>query len=184
MPKIVDHDKKREEIALKAAGAFLEYGYKNIGMRLLCEQIGMSKSAVYHYFKSKDELFRAATEAIINFDANAIEHLPLATGASVETRIENFVLIFKHIAPRYFQEIKLVSDYIDVIGFDNIADDPCMRLSNQKYNAMLADYVSSEHSDELFTLILGLMSHQLLIGKELSNEYIISLAEKILRENI
>ncbi len=64
MPKIVDHDKKREEIALKATGIFLEFGYKNLGMRQLCEQLGMSKSAVYHYYKSKDELFKAATEAM------------------------------------------------------------------------------------------------------------------------
>ena len=46
MPKIVDHEKKREEIALKAADVFLELGYKNLGMRELCQQLEMSKSAI------------------------------------------------------------------------------------------------------------------------------------------
>ncbi|CAG9298066.1 TetR/AcrR family transcriptional regulator [Celerinatantimonas diazotrophica] len=174
MPKVVDHDAKREEIALNATKIFLEHGYKNIGMRQLCEQLGMSKSAVYHYFKSKDELFLAATEAIVNFDAIVLESRPSVTEASLEQKIENFLLIFRQIAPRFFQEIKLVMDYIDVIGLENIADDPCMYTANQKYLTMLTNYVSTSHSDELFTLMLGLLNHQLMVGKDLEDEYIVT----------
>ncbi len=86
MPKIVDHKKRREEIALKATGIFLEYGYKNVGMRQLCDLLEMSKSAVYHYYKSKDELFKAATEAMVNFDADALIDMPLAGSANREQK--------------------------------------------------------------------------------------------------
>ncbi|WP_041395324.1 TetR/AcrR family transcriptional regulator [Photobacterium profundum] len=182
MPKIVDHDKKREEIALKATEVFLEYGYKNVGMRQLCEQLGMSKSAVYYYYKSKDELFRAATEAIVNFDAGALAHQHLVAEASFEQRVENFVLIFQQVAPRYFQEMQLVSDYIQVIGLENVADDPCMVLANQKYMVMLASYVSADHSRELYTLMLGLLSHQLMMGKELDKEYVSAQVKRYLGE--
>ena len=90
MPKIVDHDQRREEIALKAAGVFLEFGYKELGMRQLCSHLNMSKSAVYHYYKSKDELFKAATEAIVRHDGGNLADLPLAVDATAGQKIENF----------------------------------------------------------------------------------------------
>ncbi|MBC7004670.1 TetR/AcrR family transcriptional regulator [Photobacterium sp. BZF1] len=172
MPKIVDHDKRREDISLKAAAIFLEVGYKNIGMRQLCEQLGMSKSAVYYYYKSKDELFRAATEAIVNFDAEVLAQRPNSQNATPQQRVENFLLIFQQMAPRYFQEMQLVADYIEVIGKKNIANDPSMLLANQKYISLLSNYVSAEHSTPLYTLILGLLNHQIMIGKPLTEEYI------------
>lgn len=180
MPKIVDHDKKREEIALKATGIFLEFGYKNLGMRQLCEQLGMSKSAVYHYYKSKDELFKAATEAMVNFDAEILAGRPSATSASPEQQAENFVLIFQQMAPRFFQEMKLVSDYIDVIGQENVATDPCMLLANQKYMTMLENYVSAQHKESLYTLMLGLLNYQLMLGKALEEAFIIEQVDRIL----
>ncbi|QYJ85683.1 TetR/AcrR family transcriptional regulator [Shewanella mesophila] len=180
MPKIVDHDKKRQEIALKATEVFLEFGYKNVGMRQLCEQLGMSKSAVYHYYKSKNELFRAATEASVNFDANVLFERPALPDASDEQRIENFILIFNQIAPRFFQEMKLVFDYIDVIGQENVASDPCMLLANQKYMSMLERYVSLEHRASLYTLMLGLLSTQTMNGKPLNESHIVEQVRKVL----
>lgn len=181
MPKIVDHESRRREIALKATEVFLEFGYKNIGMRQLCEQLGMSKSAVYHYYKSKDELFKAATEAIVNFDAQGLSDRPKSSQANTEQKVENFVLIFQQMAPRFFQEMKLVADYIDVIGQENVATDPCMLLANQKYLAMLESYVSAEHKDALYTLILGLLNHQVMLGKPLDEYFVLLQAERVLR---
>ncbi len=182
MPKIVDHKKRREEIALKATGIFLEYGYKNVGMRQLCDLLEMSKSAVYHYYKSKDELFKAATEAMVNFDADALIDMPLAGSANREQKIENFMMIFAQMTPRFFKEMQLVADYIEVIGEDKIAEDPCMKLANEKYMALLANYVSAEQPDVLYTLLLGLLNHQIMMGKALDNEYIASVLECYLHD--
>lgn len=182
MPKIVDHEKRREEIALKAADVFLEFGYKNVGMRQLCELLGMSKSAVYHYYKSKDELFKAATEAIVNFDGDALVGSPRAIEANKQQRMDNFLTIFAQMAPRFFKEMQLVADYIGVIGEDNVADDPCMMLANQKYQDLLEKYVCSEVTDTLYTLVLGLLNHQIMTGKPLDNDYIISILECHLRD--
>lgn len=181
MPKIVDHDKKRLEIALKSTEIFLEFGYKNLGMRQLCERLGMSKSAVYHYYKSKDELFRAATEAIVNYDEDALTGRPLSLDTTKQQQIDNFILIFNQIAPRYFKEFKLVSDYIEVIGLENVADDPCMQLANQKYKAVIAKYVSREHSEELYTLMLGLLNQGLMMGKNPDKNYIALQVSKFLK---
>lgn len=180
MPKIVDHSKRRKEIALKATEVFLSFGYKNVGMRLLCEQLGMSKSAIYHYYKSKDELFRAATEASVNFDANVLSERPELHEASYEQRIENFVLIFNQVTPRFFQEMKLVFDYIDVIGEENVANDTCMLLANQKYMFILEKYVSQDHQASLYTLMLGLLSKQTMLGLPLNESDVVEQVKKVL----
>lgn len=178
MPKIVDHDKKREEIALKVASVFLEHGYKELGMRQLCSHLAMSKSAVYHYFKSKDEIFVASTEAIFSSDSMILSDCPHVEHASLNERIDNFIQIMNILAPRHFQETKLVMEYIDVIGLENIPQDSCMRTANEKYQSLLANYVDTGQTEQLYAILLGLLSQQLLFGRPLSKDYISGLILK------
>ncbi|WP_373952453.1 TetR/AcrR family transcriptional regulator [Vibrio pomeroyi] len=180
MPKIVDHDQRREEIALKAAGVFLEFGYKELGMRQLCSHLNMSKSAVYHYYKSKDELFKAATEAIVRHDSGNLADLPLAADATIEQKIENFVYIFQAIESRHFQEMKLVFDYIDVIGQEAVAEDASIEIANNKYQQLLAQYIDAENAVELYSILIGLLTHQTLCGGKLEPEHVRSVASKYL----
>ncbi|KJZ14873.1 TetR family transcriptional regulator [Marinomonas sp. S3726] len=178
MPKIVDHDKKREEIALKAASIFLEHGYKDLGMRQLCSHLSMSKSAVYHYFKSKDEIFVASTEAMFSSDSMILNGCPHVEHASQNEKLENFIQIMNLLAPRHFQETKLVMEYIDVIGLENIPQDTCMRTANEKYQSLLANYVDAEQTEQLYAILLGLLSQQLLLGRPLSKDYISGLIQR------
>ena len=57
MPKIIDRDAYRAELAGKAIAVFTEHGYNGLGMRGIAEAIGVSKSALYHYFPTKKDLF-------------------------------------------------------------------------------------------------------------------------------
>ncbi|PMH07392.1 TetR/AcrR family transcriptional regulator [Vibrio splendidus] len=182
MPKIVDHDKRREEIALKAAGVFLEFGYKELGMRQLCSHLNMSKSAVYHYYKSKDELFKAATEAIVRHDSGNLAELPLAANATTKQKIENFIYIFQAIESRHFQEMKLVFDYIDVIGQDAVAQDASIEIANTKYQQLIAQYIDKESALELYSILIGLLTHQTLCGGKLEINYIRSVVSKYLNK--
>lgn len=48
-----------------AVAAFNEYGYDATSMGVLADRLGLSKSAIYHHFASKDELLdRALDEAL------------------------------------------------------------------------------------------------------------------------
>lgn len=180
MPKIVDHEQRRQELALRAAGIFLDQGYKNLGMRQLCVQLGISKSAVYHYYQSKDELFKAATHAIINADEDVLVDRPLVAEATTSQRVSNFIVLLRHLEPRFIKEIQLVADYIQVIGEANVAADPCMILANRKYLDMLAKYVSADHQSQLFTLMSGLLCQQMMCGQALDDEYISILVRTLL----
>tara|TARA_Y100000588_G_scaffold392007_1_gene502449 strand:- start:3773 stop:4324 length:552 start_codon:yes stop_codon:yes gene_type:complete len=180
MPKIVDHELMRKKIASDATKIFLEHGYRNLSMRQLCDKLGMSKSSVYYYYSCKDELFRASTEVAVNFCISEfLATRPTSDEATLEEKLDNFVVIFEILSPVFFQEIKLVYDYIDVIGVQNVSEDPSMLIANERYLSILSQYVSKEHCLILFTLMLGLLNTQILHGAPLERDFIVEHIKKI-----
>src|SRR5262245_21753745 len=54
----------RERILDAAMDVFAHSGYRRASMDQVAEAAGLTRQAVYHYFKSKAELFRASVEAL------------------------------------------------------------------------------------------------------------------------
>jgi AcrR family transcriptional regulator len=52
----------RDEVLEVAVRAFNEFGYDATSMGTLAERLGLSKSAVYHHFASKEQLLEAALD--------------------------------------------------------------------------------------------------------------------------
>lgn len=72
MPKQVDHEAQRKELARRAFPAFANKGYAALGVRELAEELGLSKSAFYHYFPSKAALYAAVCEDVIASDVASL----------------------------------------------------------------------------------------------------------------
>ncbi len=60
-PKL-DRDARREAILDVAAEVFLEEGFDAASMSTIAAKVGGSKSTLYNYFKSKEEIFQAHIE--------------------------------------------------------------------------------------------------------------------------
>jgi AcrR family transcriptional regulator len=54
----------RERILDVAMEVFAQFGYRRASMDQVAEAAGLTRQAVYHYFNSKAELFRASVEAL------------------------------------------------------------------------------------------------------------------------
>jgi AcrR family transcriptional regulator len=65
MPKVVPEYKQeaRERIVQTALSVFAEKGYHETTMEDIAERLGVSEGAIYLYFKSKRELFKAIGES-------------------------------------------------------------------------------------------------------------------------
>jgi AcrR family transcriptional regulator len=65
----------REQILIASLGLFLRKNFKEVTMKEIVEQTGLSKGAFYHYFNSKEQVF----EEVINyfFDDFLIEDFSL-----------------------------------------------------------------------------------------------------------
>jgi AcrR family transcriptional regulator len=53
MPKIVDHDIYRDELAMKCFDLFARKGYTAVTMREIAYELGVSTGTLYHYFPNK-----------------------------------------------------------------------------------------------------------------------------------
>lgn len=60
MPKIVDHEERRNAIAAAAARIIAERGIDDVPMVAIAEAAGVTTGAVTHYFQDKDEVILAA----------------------------------------------------------------------------------------------------------------------------
>jgi AcrR family transcriptional regulator len=57
MPKLVDLDRKKAEIAHKALYAFAFEGYHKTSLGAIARMCGIGRTTIYEYFRDKDEIF-------------------------------------------------------------------------------------------------------------------------------
>jgi len=65
MPKIVDHDQRRDEIALVACRVVAEHGFDQATIVRIAREAGYTTGMVAHYFDSKQEIVIAALRLIL-----------------------------------------------------------------------------------------------------------------------
>jgi len=63
MPKIVDKERRRSQIALRAVDVFAEHGFETTSISQIAEAVGIGKGTVYEYFDSKEDLVTHAITA-------------------------------------------------------------------------------------------------------------------------
>ena len=66
MPRIVDRDKKRSEIAQKAIEVLVKRGFQATTIQEIADAAGLGKGTVYHYFKTKEEILSVVSEEIFH----------------------------------------------------------------------------------------------------------------------
>jgi DNA-binding transcriptional regulator YbjK len=65
MPKIVDHDQRRQSIAEAAWQVIRKHGMKGASVRNIANEAGLSLGALRHYFSTQEELYRFAMNLVI-----------------------------------------------------------------------------------------------------------------------
>ncbi len=142
MPKIVDHDARRTAIAQQATELFARHGYAGLGMRKIAAELGVSKSALYHYFPDKEALFLACTTLATDFD-----------DTETVTTLPAFLAEIDGVFPA---EMALLFDYLRGRNPQDIATDPAMKLAMDRYRAQ-AETMGVDPNAGLATIMGGLM---------------------------
>lgn len=73
MPKVVDHQQRRQHIANKAAQMIATVGLEKTSIREIAKASGFSKGIVEHYFDSKEDLIDSALEAVNQLYIDRVE---------------------------------------------------------------------------------------------------------------
>lgn len=93
----LDRDARREAILDVAAEVFLEEGFDAASMSTIAARVGGSKSTLYNYFKSKEELFVAHIERYCGWQREAMFQL-LDEGADLRSALT-------HVGQRYLANV-------------------------------------------------------------------------------
>ncbi len=83
----------KNEILLKAQGLFQIYGLKKTTMDEIAEACGKGKSTLYHYFKSKEEVF----DAVIKIELTSLRKVvkeKVDTKTTIKDKILAYFIIF------------------------------------------------------------------------------------------
>lgn len=98
-PSALRKELVREQLITKAAQLFTERGFAATRMQDIAEELGLTRSAVYYYFKNKEEILAAIVEEhtidasldvealIANPDLSASERLRRAIAANVVRKL-------------------------------------------------------------------------------------------------
>ena len=65
MPKIVDHEKRRDEIALIACRVVAQHGFEQATIVRIARAAGCTTGMIAHYFDTKQEIIVAALRLIL-----------------------------------------------------------------------------------------------------------------------
>ncbi len=156
MPKIVDHEAYRQELALRAATLFSKHGYSGLGMRKISQELGISKSALYHYFPTKMALFTACTDAVTQLE------LPEGLGdchaeSAVEQRVAALVGFARELEQQFADEMRLLFDYLREKSTEEIAADETLRLAVSRHRALVASLVPQDCVQQVLSTIMGFL---------------------------
>ena len=162
MPKIVDRKKKKAELVEQAVVIFQEHGYKGLGMRQIAQELGMSKSALYHYFSSKESLFEACTKFVTQRGDSP--------GEELGSPLEGVVGMALAMEVEFAGELSLLVDYLRGKGPKEIAADPTMQLANQRYLESMTAIVGETHAKPMLCLMYGWLLQRWLDGGETKPE--------------
>jgi len=165
MPKNVDHAAYRLELAQKAALLFSKQGYAGLGMRSIAKELGISKSALYHYFPTKKQLFLACTETVTEFDeikTSITSNMPIT--ATIEERVSALFDIMQRIEPNFPNELSLLIDYLRNRSRTDIASDKSRQLAKDNYVNLISGLVGKNNSTPVLCLMFGTLLIRFLDG--------------------
>jgi AcrR family transcriptional regulator len=74
----------QQGILAVAVAAFNQYGYDATSMGVLAERLGLSKSAIYHHFASKDEILERALDEALSGLEGVLDEADAARGRAAD----------------------------------------------------------------------------------------------------
>ncbi len=94
MPRIVDHDKRKREIARFALMLFSKQGYHESSFSDIASACRLSRSNIYNYFKNKDEIFHYAVVELLNSITQNIELIAHQDSLTLAQKLQRIYQLF------------------------------------------------------------------------------------------
>ncbi|NJL22293.1 MAG: TetR/AcrR family transcriptional regulator [Leptolyngbyaceae cyanobacterium SM1_3_5] len=160
MPKIVDVEQQRKEILFKCFDLFAEKGYANVTTRQLCQEIGISTGALYHYFSSKKILFEQLVDEISRQDALLLKEV---VGNTLEERIRTLGQLLIQHEEHFLKQAIVWINFYQHNDLQEIQVNPIFQQVDDRYQQSMSDLLEIEEpkiARFIWTLINGVLIEQ------------------------
>jgi AcrR family transcriptional regulator len=160
MPKIVDHDRYRDELAYRSFDIVAKHGFQ-IPTRDLAKRLGISTGTIYKYFKSKRHLFEYMTQVMTKRNVAEII-IDIKDDTPLEERV-NIVRNFLIKNQTYLQNLLMLA--FDYMRYDK--QSTMLKKGLDNFRIAIADYftVDDEYGKFIFIYLCGLIFHGILFPK-------------------
>lgn len=130
MPKVVDREQYRKELLNGCVELFAQKGYGTITMRQIAESLGVSTGTLYHYFKSKEDLFMQLVQELCEQDISRF----FAQAPEAETLEARLQVIMDFVLQnlQYYQQQMLL--WVDFYQQARIGSDEEVQFLRQVWN--------------------------------------------------
>jgi TetR/AcrR family transcriptional repressor of bet genes len=186
---------RRAEIVSAARRVIEQKGFEGASLRAIARELGCTTGVLMHHFVSKEDLLRAALEAIFRpFDERLVN---AKRGADRLEGMREMLLYFlpidepKRATVRLWLWIVLRAAVDQSLAFDYRQRSGVLRVSfnellaeGQKTGELRADFDPSVEADTLFALVDGLAIHALAVPERFPSERLVALVDRQLERLI
>ncbi len=186
MPKIVDHEKRRKQIAEATWKVILEQGMEGATVRNIAKEAGLSLGALRYYFSTQDELFVYAMKLV---KENATERIN-KIAASESPPFEKVMAILLEIVPIDAQTMAEMEVWFAYVFYTRHKEDVFAAKKDEIFKGMkkLLLYLQERQilrssldieieTERLYALIDGLALHALLEPQRMDKERIVKVIQ-------
>jgi len=138
-------DPFREEILNGARELFERFGFKKTTMEDIARQVGKSKSALYYYYKTKEEIF----EAVVLGDIEAAQ----TSVAEIVKKEESAARKFHVLITGMFADVKLKANKFSIFKSDMYENHYLFESILKKRDSYIEELIKD-------ILILGISQHE------------------------
>lgn len=180
MPKIVNHEEYREELLEKCFDLFARSGFQGVTMREIGKELQISTGTLYHYFPSKEEIFR---QMIFQLSRKQVVILTerFNRTKSFDERVHNLLQYVSNNQIFFQNVLFLIIDYYRQNGLQD--PENFIRDIANYYRKSLGELIGfgdSPASGAMFTFCLGLVVQSMIHNDNKEKEEIFLLIKQML----
>lgn len=121
-PQSPDYDKRREAIVAAAARLYAKGGFQGSSVADLAKACGASKSLIYHYFPSKEDILHEVMASHLELLAGAAASVSARQDLSAEERLQALALSFMRIYSGAADRHKVLLNELDSLPPERRSD--------------------------------------------------------------
>ncbi|ASR36231.1 TetR family transcriptional regulator [Prauserella marina] len=177
MPRLVDHDQRRQAIAEAVRRIAADRGLEAVSLGQVAAEAGISKGLVQHYFPSKDDMLRYATTTLRERVHDqlpggkpprlrdvVVALLPLDDDARAEALVANAFL------SRALKDDTIAARFR--AGYTQLHELLATTIAGEQQEGTLASDLSPRHEADLLLALVAGLGDTLLLGHRDSEEVI------------